>query len=87
MRWSPGLASAFVVIPALGSLQDTAPLLFWPIAVACVTLTLYSAFRIVAAINRLYRCPACEKLVTDTDGIELDPASCPHCGAILGPSK
>ena len=35
--------------------------------------------------KRLYRCPACEEPVTDSEGsIPVNPKSCAHCGARLG---
>ena len=82
-RWALGIVPAFVAIPLLGTLQASAPILFWSIVAPLTGLMFFSAYRIVTTVNRLYRCPTCEKLVTEKDGIALNPNSCPHCGATL----
>jgi len=86
-RWAFGIVPIFVVIPILGSLEASGPVLFWSIVIPVAGLAFYSAFRIVTTVNRLYRCPACEKLVTEKDGIALNPSSCPYCGTALSAGK
>jgi hypothetical protein len=89
VRWAFGIVPAFVAIPLLGILEldQSARTLSWLIIGLLTGLAFYSAFRIVGIVNELYRCPVCEKLVTEKDGIALKPSSCPHCGATLGATE
>ena len=82
--WLLGVAPVFVVLPLVGDLQERSPLLFWAIILPAAGLAFFAAFRMVAAVKTLYRCPSCGKLATEKDGIALNPATCPHCGVHLG---
>lgn len=82
-RWALGVVPIFVALPLLGGLEKQSPLLFWAAVLPLGCLAFFSAVRIVWAINSRYGCPACEKQVTEEDGIALNPRTCPHCGAAL----
>jgi DNA-directed RNA polymerase subunit RPC12/RpoP len=81
--WALGVVPVFMVIPLIGALEGKSPFLFWAIALPTGLLAFYAAFRMVQTINQSYRCPSCEKLVVEKDGIALDPVSCPHCSVRL----
>ena len=34
-------------------------------------------------VKKHYRCPECEEVVWEFDGVPIDPRECPHCHAIL----
>jgi len=53
-------------------------LVFGGMAVAVV-----AAVRINMVIRRTYRCPECDGVVMDSDGVPVDPAVCPKCGVRL----
>src|SRR5262245_22865761 len=82
-RWAAGVLPICITLPLLHGLEVGSPVLFWAIVLPLGCLALFSAFRIVAAVNTLYKCPACGKQVTEGDGIALNPRTCPHCGAAL----
>jgi len=81
--WALGVVPVFVAVPLLGGLEKQSPLLFWAVVLPLGCLAFFSAFRVVRVINNRYRCPACEKRVTEGDGVALNPRTCPHCGAAL----
>lgn len=82
-RWSLGVLPGIVVLPISGSLERVAPILFWAITLPLIGISFSSAFMIVKNIRDRYKCPGCDKLVTEADGIALDPIVCPHCGTRL----
>jgi DNA-directed RNA polymerase subunit RPC12/RpoP len=81
--WALGLLPLFVTLPFLGDLQLRTPMLFWAIVIPLGGAAFFSAFRIVQTIRTRYKCPVCEKLVTEGDGIAVNPEFCPHCNARL----
>jgi len=81
--WALGVVPLFVAVPLMGALEIQSRPLFWAVTLSLGALAFFAAFRIVQTINRSYKCPSCEKLVTEKDGIALNPVSCPHCGARL----
>lgn len=81
--WAAGILPLFVTVPLLGDLQVHTPALFWVIVFPLGAVAFYSAYRIVRTIRNRYRCPVCEALVTEGDGIALSPEFCPHCNARL----
>jgi hypothetical protein len=81
--WALGVVPIFVVLPLAGTLQNEAPTLFLALVLPLGALAFYAGFRMVRIINDQYRCPSCGKLVTEGDGIALNPTSCPHCGVPL----
>ena len=34
-------------------------------------------------VKKHYRCPACEEPLVTSEGVELSPRECPHCGEVL----
>jgi hypothetical protein len=62
-------------------------------------LMMMSTLAIIFAVNRLYKCPACEKVpmanwtsfgvgsISFNRGVELRPTVCGHCGARLAPLR
>jgi hypothetical protein len=81
--WALGLVPLFVAVPLLRGLEKQSPLPFWAVILPLGCLAFFSGYRIVTMINNRYKCPACGKLVTEGDGIALNPRDCPHCGTAL----
>ena len=81
--WALGVLPLFVLLPFC----IFTSIISFPISKAVFVLlglpAFYSAYRITMLINKCYKCPKCEKVVTESDGIALNPKSCPHCGVSL----
>src|SRR5262245_3830168 len=83
--WALGLVPLVVAIPLMGALDVVArlPYVFWTVVIPLGALASFAAFRMVRTVQQLYRCPSCEKVITEGDGIALNPMSCPHCDVPL----
>lgn len=46
-------------------------------------LIFFLGFILMSAGAIQYRCPACNRMPTDGDGIEFNPEKCRNCGAVL----
>ena len=62
------------------------------VAIAGFFMTMPEAVQLVAFLGGLilmaigsvkYRCPVCDRIPTVGDGIDFNPKSCGHCGAVL----
>lgn len=69
----PGMAFLLVFIVAL--VMDS-PL--W------LQLSIFGvAFALLSIGGVKYRCPVCDRMPTEGDGLDFNPKSCGHCGTVL----
>jgi hypothetical protein len=73
--------SSFGLWLSKGSEKEISSVQF-SVALACFVMAGASFIVIIQKVRRLYRCPACDS-IPGTDGVAINPSTCPTCGAKL----
>jgi hypothetical protein len=70
-------------VPGMGFLLATIAALVMDAPVWLQLLIFGVAFALLFIGQEKYRCPVCERILTEGDGLNFNPKSCGNCGTIL----